>query len=122
MGIEGTRIALRQPVAHRDLGTVHIIPLVYGNLSLSFNWYFIASDGTFDLADWRTKLTAPGMVFANIVQSSEYTSCQLFATYSTGDPGNPIWYAPQLLMGEIVDPRTGKQWDSNIAFYSNLAN
>lgn len=121
MSIDSPRISLRDPVAHREFQPVHIIPLVYGDIVSSFDWYFIAPDGSFDLADWRTRLTVPGMLFANFVEATDGYSCQLYSTYSTGDPGFPISYAPQLLMGYISDPRTGKPWDPNVGFYSNVA-
>lgn len=123
MSIESSRIALRDPVAHRELGTIHTIHLVYGAFSASsFMWPFIAPDGTIEFSVWRLKLSSPGMIFANITESADGTSCQLYSTYLTDNTEDPIGYAPQLLMGNIIDPRTGKPWDPNIGFYSNVAN
>jgi hypothetical protein len=122
MSIKKSSIALRHPVAHRELGTIQIIPLVFGILSYSDMWYIPNQEGDMEIVDWRSRFDAPGMLFANIKVYSDRTSCQLYVTYATGDPLDPISYAPQVLMGEVIDPRTGKRWDPNIAFYSNLAN
>lgn len=120
MAIENNRIVLRHPVLHRDLGTRHYVKLVYGDMTASDMWYFINDDGTFNLTDWTTIFTSAGVLFANVQHNSP--GCQLYVTVPSGNPSRPISCLQFQPMGIVIDPRTGKDWDPNLAFYSNMAN